>query len=96
MTVTWYTHTAESRLFWKGLDHQLLHMLPDHHTPQKYQSHHLTQKQQQQPASSMDSTAIIIVQLLFIKQIKLAKKYYMKAYRHTSVLQNDFEQIDYQ
>ena len=90
-TPNWYTHTAESRLFWKGLQHEFHQAQHDNY---KSQRHKLQHKQQQ--TSSIDTSAITILQLLFIKQVQLAKKYYMKAYQHVSVLDNDFEQIDYQ
>jgi hypothetical protein len=88
-TPTWYTHAAESRLFWKGMQYPALFV--DHYN---HKSQLLQQKQQQ--SSSIDSSATTIIQLLFMKQLQLAKKYYIKAYQHESVVQNDVEQIDYQ
>jgi hypothetical protein len=96
-TTTWYIHAAESRLFWNGFQRQGLYMEPDNQKTQKSHNFHWPQQlqQQQQATPSMDSTAIFIVHLLFMKQVKLAKKYYIKAYQHVSI-QHDSEQIDYQ
>jgi hypothetical protein len=79
----WYTHSSASRLFWKGLNVGLLYR-PDETLVSNRQS------------LSIDRPAIMILQLLFRKQVHLARKYYIKAYAHVSVLTSEREQIDYQ
>ena len=87
-TPTWFIHAAESRLFWKGF------LGVDHDKHKSSQLHHLQHEPQQ--LSSIDSSVVAVVQKLFTKQLQLAKKYYVKAYQHASVVENDFEQMDYQ
>ena len=45
---------------------------------------------------SMNSSALTMIQLLLDQQIRIAQTYYIRAYPHESVWQNDSDQMDYQ